>query len=57
MNNELKQTNAELTESELTQVSGGSMPDHLNPEPLGDGDSVTADETATEPKKPILAWW
>ncbi len=56
MNDEFKQDNAELTESELAKVSGGSVPDNLNLGSLADEESVIADETTTEPKKPI-AWW
>ena len=57
MNDEFKQANAELTESELTQVTGGSLPDNPNPGSQADGESVIADDTTTEPKKPIIAVW
>ena len=56
-NDEPKQANAELTESELTQVTGGLLADHMNSEPLDDGASVITDETTTKPKKPIIAVW
>ena len=58
MNDDLKKTKAELTESELTQVTGGSFLDQPNSGSPADGESVIADETTiTEPKKSGMAWW
>ena len=57
MNDEPKQANEELTESELTQVTGGVFGDPLTFVSLADEESVIADETTTKPKNPNIAVW